>query len=176
MERRIVIKQIMIMAAGMALLPSCLREEGQASIALQNMPISLVEEKVLAEITETLIPATDSPGAKALNLHLAVLKMLDDCYTKAEQDEFKKGLGKVDELSQALFSQRFSDLPRNQRENLLTDIQEQRHDSPSIAAFYKIMKAETIKGYLNSKYVMTKLVIWELVPGRYNGYYPVKTT
>jgi hypothetical protein len=36
------------------------------------------------------------------------------------------------------------------------------------------MKQQTINGYMNSKYVMTNLVVWELIPGRYNGYFPVK--
>jgi hypothetical protein len=28
-------------------------------------------------------------------------------------------------------------------------------------------------GYMNSKYFMTKEVVYELVPSRYNGHYPV---
>jgi hypothetical protein len=33
-----------------------------------------------------------------------------------------------------------------------------------------------IQGFMNSKYVMTDLKQYELVPGRYNGYFPVKTS
>jgi hypothetical protein len=175
MKRRVVIKQIMIMAAGMALLPSCIKEEGMSSILLRNITITAAQEQLLAEITETLIPETDTPGAKALNLHLFVLKMLDDCYPEQEQACFKKGLDQIGELAQALYNQHFPALPQHQRESILKDIQDQRHHHEAISSFYKIMKAETVKGYLNSKFVMTKLVIWELVPGRYNGYYPVKT-
>jgi hypothetical protein len=36
-------------------------------------------------------------------------------------------------------------------------------------------KALTINGYMTSKYVMTNITKYELVPGRYNGFAPVKT-
>jgi len=37
------------------------------------------------------------------------------------------------------------------------------------------MKSKTIEGYMSSKYVMTNLIVWELVPGRWNPYYAVKS-
>jgi len=175
MERRLVIKQILIMAGGLALLPSCLRDAGKSSVLLKNLDISLDQENLLAEIAETIIPKTSTPGAKELNIHLFVLKMLDDCYEPEEQERFVKGLEALKDQTQDLFGKSFLDLTVPERQELLVAIENDKEASAELAGFYKIMKGKTIQGYLNSQYVMTNLIKWELVPGRYNGYYPVKT-
>jgi len=175
MERRVVIKQVLIMAGGLLLLPSCLRQEERSTIQLNSISITLTEEQLLAEIAETLIPKTDTQGAKELKLHLFVLKMLDDCYDEADQKQFIKGLNELAGLAHSHYSQSFINLPKMQKHILLAGIEQQSQVSSDLAVFYRIMKERTINGYLNSKYVMTHLVIWELVPGRYNGYFPVKT-
>lgn len=164
MNRRLAIKQVLIFAGGLALLPSCLRNEGKVSIQLQHLDISAAQEKLLAEIAELIIPKTNTSGAKDLGLHLFVLKMLDDCYDKAEQEQFINGLKAFEGLEGAELKQ------------LLTEANANKPGlAKEISQFFSIMKSRTIGGYLNSKYVMSNLVIWELVPGRYNGYFPVKT-
>jgi len=173
MERRLVIKQVLIMAGGLALLPSCLREEGKSTVQLKNITVSLDEENLLAEIAETIIPRTSTPGARELKLHLFVLKMLDDCYEEADQLRFVKGLELFKEQTRDQFGKSFGKLSVHQRESMLSKLE--NNPSQELSAFYKITKEKTIDGYLNSRYVMTSLVIYELVPGRYNGYYPVKT-
>lgn len=175
MERRLAIKQILFLAGGVALLPSCLRDSGKSSIALTNIDVSLDQEHLLAEIAETIIPATSTPGAKALNLHLFTLKMLDDCYEKEDQSLFFKGLDALQDRSEEQFSRSFQKLTAAERQQLLVGIEKDQQASAEIKKFYDVMKSKTIEGYLSSKYVMTNLVVWELVPGRYNPYYPVKS-
>ncbi|MEJ5962645.1 gluconate 2-dehydrogenase subunit 3 family protein [Pedobacter immunditicola] len=175
MERRLVIKQILIMAGGLALLPSCLRDAGKSSVLLKNLDVSLDQENLLAEIVETIIPKTSTPGAKELNIHLFVLKMLDDCYEPEEQQLFLKGLEALKVKTQDLYHKSFMDIAVPERQKLLVGIENDKEAAAELAGFYKIMKGKTIQGYLNSQYVMTNLIKWELVPGRYNGYYPVKT-
>jgi len=175
MERRFAIKQILFMAGGMALLPSCLRDSGKSSIALTNIDVSLEQEQLIGEIAEIIIPATKTPGAKALNLHLFTLKMLDDCYEKEEQELFFKGLDALQDKSQQQFSKSFQKLTVPERQQLLLGVEKDEQATPELKKFYDIIKSKTIEGYMSSKYVMTNLVIWELVPGRYNAYYPVKS-
>ena len=175
MERRFAIKQILIMAGGMALLPSCLRDSGKSSIALTSIDVSLDQEHFIGDIAETIIPATKTPGAKDLNLHLFVLKMLDDCYEKEDQELFFKGLDALQDKSERQYSKTFQKLAVPEREKLLVAIEKDEQAIPELKKFYDIMKSKTIEGYLSSKFVMTNLVVWELVPGRYNPYYPVKS-
>ena len=175
MERRLVIKQVLIIAGGLALLPSCLKESGKSTILLKNISINLDQENLLGEIAETILPKTNTPGGKDLKLHLYVLKMLDDCYEETEQRQFIAGMDQFKDHVYDKKAKSFNKLSATQREGVLIALENNKNLSPELTAFYAIMKKRTIKGYLNSQYVMTSLIKWELVPGRYNGYYPVKS-
>ena len=163
MERRLVIKQVMIFAGGMALLPSFLKAEGKASIVLKQLGMDAAQEKLLADIAEIIIPKTTTPGAKDLGLHLFVMKMVDDCYDTATQQRFTTGLNSFSNLDPDGLKQRVADV--NSGKPGFND---------DVKTFYAVTKQQTINGYRNSRYVMTNLVKWELVPARYNGYFPVK--
>jgi hypothetical protein len=161
------------MAGGILILPSCSEDKTKASIQLNKLDIDADTEKLLAEIAETLIPETDTPGAKKLNIHLFVLKMLDDCYEKEDQDKFIAGLKQLETHAKKQFGNSFTGCTVTQRQQLLEEIENNKNAEENIARFYDIMKDKTIQGYMNSKYVMTKLVIYELIPSiPYNGYAP----
>jgi hypothetical protein len=176
MERRLAIRYLLIISGGIIIFPSCLNGSGKASIKLRNLDINGDQENLMAEIAETLIPKTDTPGAKELGIHLFVLKMLDDCYEKDVQQRFVKGLEQLDDSTKKRFGNAFVNCTAAQRQKILQSIESKAEYPVEVFDFYQIMKDRTIQGYLNSKYVMTKLVIYELVPGRYNGYFRVKTT
>ncbi|WP_276496646.1 gluconate 2-dehydrogenase subunit 3 family protein [Pontibacter litorisediminis] len=172
MDRRSVVKGLLIFAGGAAVLPSCVLEEGKASIPLRHLDVSAGQEELLAEVVETILPATDTPGAKDMGLHLFTLKMLDDCYGAEEQQAFMAGMDAFAELTKAQAGKRFTKCSPEQRRAVIATIN--GGEAPEeVLTFYRILKNETIKGYLNSQLVMTTLRVYELVPGRYEAYYPV---
>jgi len=179
MHRRTVIKNLALIIGGAALLPACMQEKGKASITLKNVEISAGQEKLLGAITDTIIPKTNTPGAKDLSLHLFVLKMLDDCYKKADQQAFMTGMEQFNDEVKKKYDKSFAELSVKQREEMLLSIENDR-DPKSIATpaelktFYGIVKEQTVNGYTHSQYFMTKQVIYELVPGRYNAHFPYK--
>ncbi|QNL49010.1 gluconate 2-dehydrogenase subunit 3 family protein [Olivibacter sp. SDN3] len=173
MKRRSAIKNLLIIAGGIAILPACSTENGKASIQLSNLSINGDQEALLAEIAEAIIPAGDTQGAKDLNLHLFVLKMVDDCHPEEEQKQFLKGLDQFNDLSNQKFSKTFMKADIKERQELLATLDATQPHSQDVEAFYKITKRRVIQGFLNSKYVMTDLKQYELIPGRYNGYFPV---
>lgn len=176
MNRRSAIKNLAIVAGGILILPSCLQDQkkGKASIKLNKLDLDIDQENLLAEIAETIIPETNTPGAKSLKLHLFVMKMVDDCYEKEDQEKFVKGLKSLVESADEKYNKPFSTLSTKEKQELLLTIENSKDEKENTVHFYKIMKYRTIQGYMNSKYVMTNLVKYELVPGRYNGYFPIK--
>jgi hypothetical protein len=190
MNRRTVIKNLALVIGGAALLPSCLHDNGKASIALKKINVSADQEKFLADVAETIIPKTDTPGAKDLYLHLFVLKMVDDCFSKKDQTAFMAGLDKLSKEAESRYGKPFGQCSQAQRESLLNELdhkqaeynkaqqanKNQKEEAPAddMLAFYGITKGETVFGYTYSKYFMTKQIVYELVPGRYNAYFPVK--
>ena len=90
MERRSAIRNLAVITGGLMFLPSCKSTPGKTSVSLKNIKIDAGQEKLLAEIASTIIPATETPGAKEVGAHLFVLKMLDDMYEKEIQQEYIK--------------------------------------------------------------------------------------
>ena len=179
MHRRIVIKNLALIIGGAALLPSCNHENDKAAIKLKNLKISAGQERLISDITETIIPKTTTPGARDLNLHLFVLKMLDDCYNKKDQQKFITGMAQFTGAVKSKFDSSFGELAVKQREQILLDIEHDQDpkstDHPEeLKVFYGIIKGQTVNGYTNSKYFMTKQVVYELIPGRYNARFPYK--
>lgn len=175
MDRRSAIKNLTILAGGIFFFPSCLKQEdGKVSIKLNKMHINAAQEKLVADVAETIIPQTGSPGAKALNVHQFVLKMMDDCHNKKDQEGFINGLSQLEDFTQKRYKCTFSECTSKQREEILRSIEQNQQIEPTLTAFYQMQKQLTVEGYTISKYVMTTKLPYELVPGRYDGYYPVK--
>jgi hypothetical protein len=177
MNRRLAVKHLTILAGAATLLPGCLsqsQDEQKAAYPLRHVALSASQEKLLAEICETLIPRTATPGAKDLSLHLYVLKMLDECTPPKDQQTFVAGLGQLDAAATKQLGQSFEASTPAQRTALLQRLDQQPAQfSDELAAFYRAARQLTIDGYTGSKYFMTKQVVYELVPGRYDGYFPV---
>jgi hypothetical protein len=136
MKRRSAIKNLLIIAGGIAILPSCSQESGGASIQLNNLDIGQKQEDLLAEIAETIIPKTSSPGAKDLKLHLFVLKMVDDCHNKYDQKIFTDGLNTIDQLSKKRFSKSFKEASLAQRTQLLQFLESDKEAKNDVQGFY----------------------------------------
>lgn len=158
MERRTAIKQMFILAGGMLIASSCVNDGNKASIALSNVDFSKSDEELLAQLVEAIIPETDTPGGRSLNLHLFVMKMVDDCHSPEEQAAFVNGLRVARKVKD------------KSNEEILSYIKSLSQDD----TFSVILKQRTIMGYLNSEYVMKNKLIYELVPGRYNGEMKIK--
>lgn len=175
MKRRAALKDLLVIAGGITFLPSCSTKSGEVSIALKNFHISGDEEKLLAEIAATIIPQTDTPGAREVGSHLFVLKMLDDCYEKDVQQKFVKGLDELEKSMKKRFGYSFVNCTDEQKQKVLLGIEQKESYPSEVFDFYTIMKERTIQGYLTSKYVLLNIQKYELIPSvKYNGYYPIK--
>jgi len=171
MNRRAAIKTALTIATGFAILPRHLRSASGPSVRLTELRISATEEALLAEVVETLIPATDTPGAKELKVHLFVLKMLDDCHGAVDQRAFEVGLRQLDGYAQGLMGKHFADGDTAERENVLTSLGRKEGVSPELWTFNRLMRSRAIEGYRESEYVMTHLLPHRMIPAPYDGYY-----
>ncbi len=177
MERRALIRSLLLLTGGATLLSACLNREGGTSVALKKMKISADQENLLAEIAATIIPQTDTPGAKEVGSHLFVLKMLDDCYEREDQEQFISGLDALEQLTKKRYQRSFIQCTPEQREQMLTSVGNNEPFPPEVFTFFKIMKDKTIQGYLTSKYVLINIMKYEMIPSiPYNGYHLIKNT
>jgi hypothetical protein len=171
MNRRIALKHVALLAGAAAVLPGCLSQAEREPV---STALSASQRQLVAEVCETLLPRTATPGAHDLGLPQYVLKMLADCTPLPEQRIFVAGLGQLDAAAQRQHGRSFEASSVAQRAALLERIDQQPADfANELVGFYRAARQLTIDGYTNSKYFMTKQVVYELVPGRYNGHYPV---
>lgn len=176
MNRRLALKQVALFAGGIAFIPSCTLEFESVSIALNNLNIKASHENLLAEIVETIIPATDIPGAKDLNVHLFVLVMVDDCLKKQDQDVFVKSLSQFELFTERNHGKSFSKGSQIERESMLRSIEqltesneEAELNHQEVKKFLALTKKFTIQGFMSSQYVMTEIFPYQLIPGPYKS-------
>lgn len=176
MQRRAAIRDFLIVSAGIGFLPSCLRhEESRVAIPLKNIKLNSDQQSIMADLSEAIIPATNTPGAKDLGVPLFCLTMLDDCASKQDQEKFVKGLDAFDAFAKKKFGNSFVKCSTTQKESLLDEISKQKLDpQDDMNFFYNASKWLTVEGYRNSEYYLTKVQVYKLVPGHnFKGCVPV---
>lgn len=172
MNRRLAVKSLIIFSGSILILPGCTNSPKAASVWFDNIKINASQELLLLELSEMILPSNESPGAKDLELHLFVLKMVNDCYPEAERENFVSGLLALESHIKSQFNTDFDKLNASDRNQILKDL-ESKAIGLKMSEFYSITKRELIRGYKNSEFFMTKVKVYELVPGRYNGFLKV---
>ncbi|MES2266274.1 MAG: gluconate 2-dehydrogenase subunit 3 family protein [Bacteroidota bacterium] len=179
MNRRIAIRNMAFILGSAVVLPSCLTDKGKPVVQLKKLKVDGDQEKLVNNLTETILPKTDTPGASELGINIFVFKMIDDCYDKQHQQDFMTGLGDFDAAAKKQMGKAFNECSVAERAAFVSSVDknakdEKYKDNTKLIAFYKMVKDQTVFGYTTSKYFMTKQIVYELVPGRYNAYFPVK--
>ena len=172
MKRRVALKSLAVVVAGVVFLPGCDLSNKASSEVVQSF-MSSSQEKLLASIVETIIPATDTPGARELEVHNYIKIMVADCHEPEVQNIFFKGLDTVGELAKEKFGKDYAALSPAQQLEILKVLESSGEESEK--EFYSLIKGLTIQGYMTSEYVMVNHVGYKLVPGHYKGCVPVST-
>jgi len=177
MKRRTAIRNVIFLSAGATFLPSCLQQDKNtaASIALKNIQVNGTQEKLLAELSEFILPTTTTPGAKQLASQQFVLMMVDECFKKEEQEKFVKGLQDFDAFAKKQSGETFSDADAAKRTSLLKAIESRKDIPEEILEFYGAAKRLTIQSFTGSKYFLTEVRKYDMVPGRFHGCFPVSS-
>lgn len=167
LDRRTAIKQFLVISGGVIFAPSCTFSSKRVSIALDTLNITPEQEELLAGIAETFIPETDLPGAKSLKLHHFVLVMMDDCRDQSDQKMFEQGLADVAIAANREYGKYFVECDPSQQQALVSDLME--GEESEARSFLRMTKQYTVQGFLQSKYFMTEIEPYRLVPGDFDG-------
>ena len=168
LSRREAIKKAALMMGGTLLLPNILK--AYQTPAIQNMAfrMTFAQDAVLAELCETIIPTTNTPGAKAAGVPAFIKKLLADCYEAADSKMFMDGLEKLETDTKTKFSKSFADVTNEQRIEMVKEVE------ASKSKFWRLAKELTVFGYFTSEIGCTQALRYEPVPGRYDGNMPYK--
>ena len=170
MNRREAIIGMSLLVGGTWILRSC-NPGGKASVILNNLNITGQMEETLSVVINTILPIKEIDDKEIGNLHLFVLKMLDDCHPVQDHKIFENGLALMDKGEWGTHAVPFRSASLEQREVMIGNLES--YQDSDLKKSYDWIKRRAVQGFMNSKYMMRGKATYELVPGRYNGYFKV---
>jgi hypothetical protein len=176
MNRRDAIARVSIILGGTilgaeAFLSGCRNsadDVGRAGINFSNNDVAFLDE-----VAETILPATDTPGAKEAKVGEFMTVIVRDCYPEADQKTFLDGMQKLNEACKKKNGASFMESTPEQRHNLLVDLDKEQKEYVAPGKdqkhYFRLMKELTLWGYFTSQPGATKALRYVAVPGRYEG-------
>ncbi len=138
------------------------------------------------EVGEVIIPRTDTPGAKDVNVGYIMAVMVTDCYTPAQQAAFKEGIASIKALAKSTYGKDFLLLNTDERTRLLATLNDEADvfnrkaklanddaEKPMPHGF-TLIKQLTLFTFFTSKEGANKVLRYVAIPGRYDGEMPYK--
>jgi Gluconate 2-dehydrogenase subunit 3 len=142
--------------------------------------LKLQENKMLIDdLAEAIIPKTDTPGAKDVNVGEFIIKMIKDCTPRQSQNNFIDGLIRVEDYANSSYSKSFSQCSPTEQENILSFFE--KSDTPAGGIFGKVerklmgdsffvtLKKYTVIGYCTSELGAKQGLSYDYIPGKYVG-------
>lgn len=134
----------------------------------------LQKKNLIIELTETIIPATDTPGAKAANVADFVVDYVRDCAGVTEQRNFIRGLNDVEQHSKRQYGQTFAACSVDERIAILKHIENRSRSSIQIVnkinnklfgkPFIVLLKELTVEGYCTSEIGANQGLAYDYIP------------
>jgi hypothetical protein len=140
-RREAILKTALIMGSALSattlasILAGCQSDQAGES-AQRTFALSKDQQALLDEITEVIIPVTDTPGAKEAKVAATIELILKDCYRPQQQDHFLQGLADLDKESKKVFDNSFIHLSSEQKTAILKQFEQlakkekAKHDKP----------------------------------------------
>lgn len=198
MERRELLKMIALLTGGSLVgadvffTTGCTTPAKPGSGLLNESQIALLDE-----IAETIIPATNTPGAKAAKVGEFMNIYVTDCYRPEQQKVFTDGLASLSEACKKQFDGNFLGLKPEQKMTMLQSLEKEAKDynakisekeklpkEEAKAAlkefvgepphYYSLIKQLTLFGYFTSEAGQKQALRYLPIPGKYDGAYPYK--
>lgn len=142
-------------------------EKGEAgSAALSAEQISLLEQ-----VSDTMIPATDTPGAIGAGVPVFIREMLAQWGSAATRADITNVLEAIEKLAWSRFGMAFLEMPPERRLVVLQEFDAARVASHDGA--YRKFKWLVLIGYYHSEVGATRELRFELVPGAWRACLPL---
>jgi hypothetical protein len=178
MNRREAIIRMAVLLGGSLVGPRLFSAALDENVPVASYGFTSAELALLDELGDTIIPETDTPGAKAVEIGAFIAMMVHDCHDAAEQADFKTGLAQLASDYRARHGQDFASgsvANRTAYLNAIDDAHKKDRESraPSLLAF-RMIKDLTILGYFTSEIGATEVIRHTETPAYYNGDVPYK--
>jgi len=184
--RREAIERVVMLLGGTALvghsamLAGCATPRAVDDAATDGVAVLFTDDDIalLDEIADTILPETDTPGAKAAGVGPFIALMVADTYTERDQRVFKAGLRALDDEARVRYGVGFAAASPAERVALLErldaeQLEYMRHRPDGEPAHYfRMLKELTLLGYFTSEIGYTQAMRYVETPGRFEPCVP----
>jgi hypothetical protein len=170
LDRRALLLGAVFLVGGAAALSRFTRHASKTSDA-SGPALSGEQFLLLEQVADTLIPATDTPGAIDAGVPAFVRGMLTEWASAATRADVIAVLDAIERLAWAQFGAGFLELPAERRLAVLSRFDDDaisREDPP-----YSRFKYLVLVGYYQSEIGATQELRYELVPGAWRSCLPL---
>jgi gluconate 2-dehydrogenase gamma chain len=146
-------------------------EGEQASQAAPGSRLTPAHAAIAGAVADRILPRTDTPGAADVGVPAFIDRLYGEFMTPAEQQMLTDGLNAVDAAARTAHGGAFNTLSAERQDALLRTIAQAEEGKPS--GFFRLIRSATILGYFTSEQVGRKVLLYDPVPGRYDGCVPI---
>lgn len=142
------------------------------------------QKELLAALAETIIPATDSPGAREAGVADYIFVMLRDATDRITTNKFIDGLKNLDNYCRSKYDHPYQQCSQDRQTAVLSRFEEKARPFNALAGkienawlgapFFTTLKKYTVMGYCSSEAGATKGLSYLFIPGSYQGCIPLK--
>ena len=178
-DRRAALRRVAVLLGGALSAPAiagvlagCERRDVDAGFTPRTL--APTEAALMAVVAEHIIPATDTPGARAVGAPAFIDMMLAEYYPPADRERFVAGLADLDARADARCGRVFLRCDPAEQRRILDVV-----DGEAFAGrgphWFRTMKELTLLAYYTSEIGATKELRYQQVPGRFDGCIPFET-
>lgn len=130
---------------------------------------------MISEISEIMIPATDTPGARDVGVPKFIESMIRDVYSEEDRNIFMEGMTSFNSNAEKEYGRVFIELNPEQKLEFVKNRNDDaiiNSDNYDILPFILTVKELTVGGFCTSKAGATQVLKYDKVPGEYHGCIP----
>lgn len=130
---------------------------------------------LVSQVSEIIIPKTDTPGAKDVGVPGFIDQIVGECYAKEDQDKFLKGLQEFDDAAKKEYGDAFISLDAEDQAAFVKKVHDAavNADGKGDHPFILAMKELTMLGFFTSEPGASQVLQYTPVPGAYKGCIPL---
>lgn len=179
MDRREAIKRTALIMGGLVFAPSAagVLNGCRARPSLEWTPelFSADQAHLVSVLSDVILPADDTPGARDLGVPGFIEEMVHKVYTQENRDRFLDGLNAFEQEARNQIGSRFVDGTPEEQYNFAEGKNREAIEGNSAESgtpFFLVFKELTLLGYFTTEVGATQVLRYEAVPGRYDGCMP----
>lgn len=172
-----------------AVLNGCTGDSVQSSDTIASGPSFFTDEDLglIAEMCETILPKTDTPGAKDVGVHFYVDMVLGKNTDLVRQQEFMEGFREAQTRCTGEIGKPFMECTGQQRHDFLLALDNETrdylnrdsqddNDDDDFRPFFARLKELALIGYFTCEQIGEEYLNYDPIPGVYHGCIPLTET